>query len=94
LLLKFWNLIPPLRTADCCLSISTHDNCVKFRGGWKHVRKFLIANIRRVMNVVLFYSFFLVIMRLLNFMYRRFGTLYSIFISGVSRKNSPCLHSL
>ena len=34
------------------------------------------------------YSFFSVIPRRLNFMCRRFGTLYSIFIGGVSGKNN------
>jgi hypothetical protein len=36
----------------------------------------------------LLYSFFWVITRRLNFMCRRFGTLCSIFIGGVSRKKS------
>jgi len=34
------------------------------------------------------YSFFWVIPRRLNFIYRRFGTLCSIFIGGVGRKNN------
>ena len=34
------------------------------------------------------YSFFLVILRRLNFIFRRFGTLCSIFIAGVSRNET------
>jgi hypothetical protein len=34
------------------------------------------------------YSFFWVIPRRLNFMCRRFGTLYPIFVGGVNRKNN------
>ena len=40
------------------------------------------------------YSFFWMIPRLLNFIFRRFGTLSSILIVGVSRNNSSFLHQL
>jgi hypothetical protein len=40
----------------------------------------------------MFYSFFWVIIWLLNIMCRRFGIIFSTFIIGVRKKNSSCLH--
>jgi len=59
--------------------------CGKYLVVLYHVTVFFVF---RKKKKVLLYSFFWMIPRRLNFMCQRFGTLCSIFIGGVSRKNN------
>jgi hypothetical protein len=49
------------------------------------MNKFLVSNFHRVVNIV--FVLFLVIPRCLNFMFQSFGTLCSIFIGRLNKKN-------